>query len=179
MKRWSISKQFDFCYGHRVWTQVLNSEYSLDTQCACRHLHGHQGLIKVFLDGEVLERGMVTDFKHLNWFKKWLDDTLDHKFIIDMNDPLREVMFPLSFNSEVKDKLSNCRIVQKQVYQNSPQHIQELYEGLVLVDFIPTSENLSSWIASIIEKKMEPLGVKVSKVEFYETPKSCSTFINE
>lgn len=25
---WQISKSFDFCYGHRVWAQELNPEFS-------------------------------------------------------------------------------------------------------------------------------------------------------
>mgnify|MGYP003490605001 CR=1 FL=1 len=83
--KWTIDKQFDFCFGHRVWSQDLNTKYSLDGCLACRHLHGHQGKVKLFLGANNLKHGMVTDFKHTNIFKKWLDDTLDHKFIIDMN----------------------------------------------------------------------------------------------
>ena len=88
-RKWVIDKQFDFCYGHRVWSQQLNADYCAtgDACTRCRHLHGHQGEIHVFLEADELERGMVTDFKHLGWFKNFIDDNLDHKFIIDINDP--------------------------------------------------------------------------------------------
>lgn len=90
MGKWVIDKQFSFCYGHRVWSQQLHEDYceSNDTSCKCRHLHGHEGLVHVFLEGDELERGMVTDFKHLGWLKNFLDTNLDHKFIIDINDPI-------------------------------------------------------------------------------------------
>lgn len=91
---WDISKSFEFDYGHRVWSQKLNSEYSLDNKLACRHLHGHRGKVIVHLTSKKLENGMVTDFKHLNFFKKFLDDNVDHKFIFDINDP----MIPTIFN---------------------------------------------------------------------------------
>ena len=88
-KKWKIDKQFSFCYGHRVWSQQLEVEYCErgDANTKCRHLHGHEGLVHVFLEATNLERGMVTDFKHLGWLKNFLDDVIDHKFIIDMNDP--------------------------------------------------------------------------------------------
>ena len=93
---WKISKAFEFCYGHRVWSQELNPDYSLDPCLKCRHLHGHQGRIEVFLESSELNRGgMVTDFKHLNWFKQFLDDVLDHKFIIDIHDPFSNFASPL------------------------------------------------------------------------------------
>lgn len=91
---WKISKSFDFCYGHRVWSQELNPDYSLDSCLKCRHLHGHQGQVVIYLEAQKLENGMVTDFKHLSWFKAFLDDVLDHKFIIDINDPLFETLIP-------------------------------------------------------------------------------------
>jgi 6-pyruvoyltetrahydropterin/6-carboxytetrahydropterin synthase len=87
---WQISKEFDFCYGHRVWSQQLEPEFSLTGCLACRHLHGHQGKVIVYLQSTELKDGMVTDFHHLNWFKQFLDTTLDHKFIIDINDPLKD-----------------------------------------------------------------------------------------
>ncbi len=91
--KWEIAKQFDFCYGHRVWSQTLDVEFSMDSCLACRHLHGHQGRLMVYLSSDKLENGMVTDFHHLNWFKHFLDSTLDHKFIIDINDPLFQLFF--------------------------------------------------------------------------------------
>ena len=174
--KWIIDKQFDFCYGHRVWSQKLNAEFSLDSCLACRHLHGHQGKIKIYLKAEKLENGMVTDFKHLNWFKNWLDTVLDHKFIIDRNDPL---FFDLMSHYTKDDKfdeekffyfeegywLCNLNNIQNQA-------LIEKYEGMVVVDFVPTSENISAWLLEIARKKMEKLGVEVISLEFWETPKS-------
>ena len=90
MSKWKIDKQFSFDYGHRVWSQELNSDFTEngDTKTPCRHPHGHLGTVHVFLEGETLERGMVTDFKHLGWLKTFLDDSVDHKFILDVNDPI-------------------------------------------------------------------------------------------
>ena len=77
--KWVIDKQFSFCYSHRVWSQELKEDFCAtgDNQCKCRHWHGHEGLVHVFLEGDTLERGMVTDFKHLGWLKNFLDDQVN------------------------------------------------------------------------------------------------------
>ncbi|OPX27007.1 MAG: 6-pyruvoyl tetrahydrobiopterin synthase [Campylobacteraceae bacterium 4484_166] len=173
--RWEISKEFEFCYGHRVWSQTLNKNFALDDCLVCRHLHGHQGKVIVHLKGDKLKDGMITDFKHLNWFKKFLDDRVDHKFILDINDPLYETMLPLY--KEKKDLIyfdENYYLPDLTKIKNEPNHIREYVESFVLVDFVPTSENLSYWFISIVQKKMAKLGVEVSKVELYETSKSKS-----
>jgi 6-pyruvoyltetrahydropterin/6-carboxytetrahydropterin synthase len=183
---YKIAKQFDFCYGHRVWSQTLNSEYSLDSCLKCRHLHGHQGTIMIYLEAEELTDGMVTDFKHLNWFKKWLDDTLDHKFIIDREDPLFTTLLPhypkfsgvmdsRYYNFDILGKCWFPKLLPQEFFTTSPSQ-QEMYEGFVIVDFVPTSENLSKWIFDIVQEKMKPLGIKVSQVQYYETPKSQSNY---
>jgi len=174
--KWSISKEFDFCYGHRVWSQQLNIEFALDDCLMCRHMHGHQGKVKVSLESDTLEGGMVTDFKHLNWFKKFLDDTLDHKFIIDINDPLYETLLPkYADKKNLIEFEQGFKLPDMSVLENEPLHIKELYEGFVIVEFVPTSENLSAWLLQIAQKKMAKIGVHVSKLEFWETPKSKST----
>lgn len=175
--KWNISKEFDFCYGHRVWSQTLNSDFSLDSCLMCRHLHGHQGKIIVHLESEKLNNGMVTDFKHLNWFKKFLDDTLDHKFILDFNDPLFETLLPHYKNKT--DLISfdeGYKIFDLTKLKDAKTHLIEMYEGYIIVDFVPTSENLSAWLLNIVQKRMSKIDVKVSHVEFLETPKSKSTF---
>jgi 6-pyruvoyltetrahydropterin/6-carboxytetrahydropterin synthase len=132
------------------------------------------------LSAEELKSGMVTDFKHLNWFKEWLDSWLDHKFIIDLSDPLNFDM--------VSDFVDEVGVVDRAklnyhdtglytpklelLPKDAPQALIEKYEGFVFVDFVPTSENLTSWIFEIVSKKMKPLNVDVVAVEFWETPKS-------
>ena len=194
INKWVIDKQFDFCFGHRVHNQALNTKYSLDGCLACRHLHGHQGKVKLFLGANELQKGMVTDFKHTNIFKKWLDDVMDHKFIIDRNDPLFENLagdilltsdknlswyenLMVDYNSEydyarpdldhITDILSKLNISDAQ-----KQAIIEKYEGLIIVDFIPTSENLCKWWYEVANKMLNGLGIDVVAVEYWETPKS-------
>jgi 6-pyruvoyltetrahydropterin/6-carboxytetrahydropterin synthase len=178
--KWCIDKSFDFCYGHRVWSQKLDSKFSLDSCLACRHLHGHQGRIAIHLESQTLQDGMVTDFKHLNWFKAWLDAVLDHKFIIDRNDPL---FFDLmSHFCDEEGKMDETLMLRHEegywlanlsiLPQDSPDALLEKYVGMVVVDFVPTSENLTAWIAHIVSERMRELEVKVKAVEFWETPKS-------
>lgn len=190
----TIDKQFDFCYGHRVWNQELKEGFATDDKLVCRHLHGHQGKIHIYLQAESLERGMVTDFKHLGWFKAWLDNALDHKFIMDVNDPLLKYEFPKLLwptNDEVNPALIEAKYLPKTNNLEVSTHyevklselsfeeecVREKYEGLILVTFVPTSENISKWLHEIVQRKMDEIGVKVSKVEFNETPKSRATYV--
>jgi 6-pyruvoyltetrahydropterin/6-carboxytetrahydropterin synthase len=79
---YQIAKEFNFEFGHRVWKQQVNPEFSLSSVCACRFQHGHSATVVVRLCGEGLnEQGMVTDFKNLNWFKQFVDDVLDLSLI--------------------------------------------------------------------------------------------------
>jgi len=197
--KWVIDKQFDFCYGHRVWSQQLNADYCAtgDACTKCRHMHGHQGEIHVFLEADELERGMVTDFKHLGWFKNFIDDNLDHKFIIDLDDP----WFVQILNA--KPVYENGKLVRLSATQplntkegreikaievfvpgteklvgyaldvsdmSGPE--EEYYEGFFLVNFLPTSENLTKWMYECVKAKMDLINVRTTRVTLNETPKS-------
>ena len=193
-----IDKSFSFCYGHRVHNQRLDTRFteSGDACLACRHLHGHEGLIKIFLEEIITgknigETGMVTDFKHLGWAKNFIDDVLDHKMILDIKDPLLPHEVPEYCRSyhvsgtpvmpTVELDFAKC-IKQPEGYwvpnleylpKNTIQAVMEKYEGMVFVDFVPTSENLAAWLMTIAAKKMEGIpNVRVCAVEYWETPKS-------
>jgi 6-pyruvoyltetrahydropterin/6-carboxytetrahydropterin synthase len=171
--KWNIDKEFEFCYGHRVHSQVLDTpEYSINTMCKCRHLHGHQGKIKIGLSSDNLVNGMVTDFHNLNWFKKFLDDTLDHKFIIDINDPLFEQLTTLSKADSYPTNNEFGTYSTALLTDDSNPEMEELVQSFVIVDFVPTSENLSHWIFNLATQKMKGLGITVSYVDFWETPRS-------
>jgi 6-pyruvoyltetrahydropterin/6-carboxytetrahydropterin synthase len=74
-----VSRQIDFCYGHRL----------LNYEGKCRYLHGHNGRVIISLAAEELDdRGMVLDFgdiKHV--VSKWIDETLDHRMLLHRDDP--------------------------------------------------------------------------------------------
>jgi len=198
-----IDKSFSFCYGHRVHNQRLDTKFteSGDACLACRHLHGHEGLIKVFLEEtntgkNVSSTGMVTDFKHLGWFKNFLDDTLDHKMILDLRDPIlkeecgyllgddgdfdRKLLHKMPEGYRIPDLTKLTETLDRMenhfpdVYSKGERDaIFEKYEGMVFVNFVPTSENLAGWLLKIAQKKMKGIpGVKVCAVEYWETPKS-------
>lgn len=196
MSKFTIDKQFSLCYGHRTWTQQLIAGYAEDNFClSCRRMHGHEGTVHVFLEGDTLNpQQMVTDFRNLAWFKKFLDDVLDHRFVLDMNDPLAGVMmngildipnkkFTSSVTNSVMDLVEIAipgveRFVGYQLDISSIDSLNgEFYESFVLVDFCPTSENLSKFMFELTTQKMEKIGVHVSKIDWFETPKSRASYV--
>ena len=198
-EKWEIAKQFDLEYGHRVYNQVLDKEYSIDDCLCCRRLHGHHGTVIVYLEGTKLTRGMIVDFKFLNYLRRFIDDVLDHKFIIGKDDPNFEQMItrPSNWNATTavfdkdqwpliavpigeatsnKNPQLGYQIVPSAVESLVTPNVWEHLESFVIVDFVPTSENLSKWIQQIAQEKMDKLGIKVSRVQFFETPKSQSNY---
>lgn len=175
-----IDKTFEFCYGHRVWTQKLNGKYAADLKCACRHLHGHEGKMQVYLTADKLDQtGMVTDFRHLEWLKKWINTYIDHQFIIDSHDPLYDKiigadrkLYPVMVPDT--DHVAGYHIDLSDLEPDTPEY--EYFEGFMVVDFVPTSENLSSWMAELVDVKMKELNVTVHHIDWWETPKSRSVF---
>lgn len=91
-----VTKEIHFCYGHRL----------LNYSGKCRYLHGHNGKVEVELSAEKLdEKGMVRDFTEIKQIlQTWIDETLDHRMILNRKDPLREILQkagePLFFTDE-------------------------------------------------------------------------------
>lgn len=80
----TISRKFTFCYGHRL----------LHHAGKCVHLHGHNGTVQIDLRKEQLNsQGMVADFTDIkNSIGQWIDNTLDHRTILEEHDPLVQTL---------------------------------------------------------------------------------------
>lgn len=168
--KWVIDKEFHFEMGHRVWAQKLDRpDLSISTDCACKHLHGHSYAIKVFLGADQLDQSqMVTDFKNLNFMKEFVDNVLDHKFMVDVNDPNFEIITgtepPLTTNFE--------NFLNLGISEPSPnEQIQLHRNSFVLVDFVPTSENICKYLKLYAQERIGNFA-KVTAVELWETKKS-------
>lgn len=90
-KIYTVTKQIDFCYGHRL----------LNYEGKCRYLHGHNGRVEIVIAKETLDpKGMAYDFSEIKkMVKGWIDENLDHRMILNEQDPiipfLREMKEPL------------------------------------------------------------------------------------
>ena len=79
-----ISREFTFCYGHRL----------LNYEGKCSHPHGHNGRVRITLSADSLNKtGMVRDFSELKAIiGAWIERHLDHRMILARNDSLVEVL---------------------------------------------------------------------------------------
>ena len=167
---WSIDKEFHFEAGHRVWAQKLeHAHLSIETECACKHLHGHSYTVKVFLtSGQLDQSSMVTDFKNLNFMKKFLDDVLDHKFMLDINDPMFKLITGVQPPKDYV--LTNFTNLSELALHGTPEEL-EYRKSFVLVDFVPTSENICKYLKDYAQRQLNDVAT-VSAVELWETKKS-------
>jgi 6-pyruvoyltetrahydropterin/6-carboxytetrahydropterin synthase len=168
--KFTIDKSFSFEAGHRVWAQKLeHEELSISTNCYCKNLHGHSYEVKVFLSADELDySNMVTDFRNLEFFKKFLDDVLDHKFLIDINDPNFDII--TGCDLPTLDNFTNfTNLISLQPTAN--ERLQLHRGSFVLVDFVPTSENICKYLKIYAEAKIGHLAT-VEAVELWETKKS-------
>lgn len=187
MGKWVIDKVVgEFDYGHNVWVQDLDEVLSCGSKPKCLHRHGHRGKVIAYLTADELSaasENMVIDFNDMKIMTKWIDDTLDHKYLVDINDPANSDTFHHFWNG-TENNMHDVLILQEEgnwiidpiVYENMTQPMIDKYSSYVILNFVPTSENLSKWMYEVMSMKMASVGVKVHKIEWYETPKSRATY---
>ena len=122
-----------------------------DHASQCRHLHGHRYALEITLSGEVIEtegspaRGMLIDFGDVKAIaKQHIVDVWDHAFLAYRGD------------TAVVDFL-----------QGMPGH------KTVLLDVIPTAENLAAEAFRILEPLYTGVyrdQLRLERVRLYETP---------
>ena len=72
----TITKEFAFSASH-----VLDG---LPSWHPCSRMHGHNYVVTLELSApreQLNEHGFVRDYRELDDFKKWVDDTLDHRHL--------------------------------------------------------------------------------------------------
>jgi len=132
----TVSKDISFSAGHCL------ANYN----GPCHNFHGHNFLIKVAIQGPVLDnRGLLIDFTEIKEkVKKWVDRFWDHKFLISKND---------------------CRAKKLMKFKGS---------GIVLFHTNPTAENLSKHLFFICKNELKLKWVQ--SITVYETDTSCATY---
>lgn len=74
-------------YGHNIGLSAVFRQPLAHSHC--KFLHGYSLQFKfVFGCEELDERNWVVDFGGLKPLKRWLEDSFDHKVVVDMEDPM-------------------------------------------------------------------------------------------
>jgi 6-pyruvoyltetrahydropterin/6-carboxytetrahydropterin synthase len=74
-------------YGHNIGLSACFRQPHAD-HSHCRFLHGYSLQFKfVFACHELDNKNWVVDFGGLKPLKAWLEETFDHKVVLDVNDP--------------------------------------------------------------------------------------------
>ena len=184
---WIIDKVVgEFDYGHNVWVQNLDEVLSCGSEPKCLRQHGHRGKVIAYLTADKglisANSNMVIDFNDMKIMTKWIDSTLDHNYLIDINDPGCEDTFHHFWKEGVIDpavliwKEEGHWIINPDAYKDMSGHLYNKYRSFIILPFVPTSENLAKWMYDVMTDKMKSTGVKVHKIEWYETPKSRATY---
>lgn len=144
-----ISRKGNFDSGHRV----------LNEQFKCFNLHGHTYLYELTFSFENMEEiGYAIDFKEIKRvFCQWIDDILDHGMLLNPHDTS-----VIDTTNAIGTKLWLMSLSGEGNYCN------------------PSVENIAKEIFLAMELLSNtlyanaPTGLKIHKVQIYETP-NCST----
>jgi 6-pyruvoyltetrahydropterin/6-carboxytetrahydropterin synthase len=126
---YQVTKCIDFCYGHRL----------LNYDGKCKHLHGHNGRVEIEVSGEQLDqRGMLTDFGDIKRvMKTWIDEHLDHRMILNANDPALAYIQQSGEPHYVIDENPTAEAIAKLIYRQS--HVLGLPVSAVILWETPDS----------------------------------------
>lgn len=120
--------------------------YQHESKCA--HLHGHNYRIHFSIEAPELDKiGRVLDFSVIKTLLcEWLEDNWDHKFLIWENDPWKDVLI-----------------------ETDP-------EGVVVVPFNPTAENMARYLINIVgPQQLKDVDCTLVQVRIEETRKCLVT----
>jgi 6-pyruvoyltetrahydropterin/6-carboxytetrahydropterin synthase len=106
-----VTREIHFCYGHRL----------LDYGGKCRHLHGHNGVAVVTLEGPDLDAtGMLVDFVEIKHeVQRWIEETIDHAMILCRRDPLLPLLRERGERVFVMDDNPTAENIARLIYERA------------------------------------------------------------
>ena len=112
-------------YGHNIGLSACFRQPKAHSHC--RFLHGYSLQFKfTFEASELDERNWVVDFGGLKPLKAWLEDTFDHKVVLDKNDP-----FMYHFETLEQAKLAELTILDGVGVEKFAYHAWQFYDNHV------------------------------------------------
>jgi 6-pyruvoyltetrahydropterin/6-carboxytetrahydropterin synthase len=82
-------------YNHSIGLSAVFRQPHAD-HSHCKYLHGYSLAFKfTFGCDELDNKNWAVDFGGLRPLKQWLEDTFDHKTVIDINDPKKDKLLEL------------------------------------------------------------------------------------
>ncbi len=122
----------------------------------CRAFHGHRYAAELTCSADALNaQGMVIDFGIVKQVVgDWIDDNLDHTAILSKHDD----------DPAVRQIVASNESLGRPVY---------------LMDGAPTAENIARELAGVAQRLLAPYGVRVARVEVWETPNCHATWSAE
>ena len=136
----TAERYHDFCAGHRV--------YGHESKCA--HLHGHNYRVhfKIARMDHLDSVGRVLDFSLIKEkLSNWLEENYDHKFLIWVEDPLKNMLFDLD------------------------------PEGVIFTPFNPTAENIAQYLVeTIAPQQLKGTNCVLIECKIEETRKCSATY---
>jgi 6-pyruvoyltetrahydropterin/6-carboxytetrahydropterin synthase len=114
MSTFRVTREIDFCYGHRL----------LDYEGKCRYLHGHNGTAIITIEAQSLDhRGMVLDFSDIKKVVAgWIDDNLDHRMILQRRDPVVETLQKMGEPLFLLDANPTAENIAKLIFDVTKEH---------------------------------------------------------
>jgi 6-pyruvoyltetrahydropterin/6-carboxytetrahydropterin synthase len=106
----TITKEVYFCYGHRLMNHAGK----------CRNLHGHSVKAAISIAQDQLnDQCMVCDFSDIrDCVEKYIDEFLDHNFLLHKNDPIVPVLVENKERFLVLDEHPTAEVISKMIYQH-------------------------------------------------------------
>ena len=113
-----VSRQIDFCYGHRL----------LNYDGKCKHLHGHNGRAVITIASDQLDdRGMVLDFTDIkNTVSTWIDENLDHRMILNRQDPAVSILEQLGEPMYLIDDNPTAENIAKLIFESTRKKVSKM-----------------------------------------------------
>ena len=104
-----VSREIDFCYGHRL----------LNYDGKCKYLHGHNGRAIITIESATLdERGMVLDFSDIKKVvSTWIDEKLDHCMLLQRTDPVVPMLQKMGEPLFLMDENPTAENIAKLIYE--------------------------------------------------------------
>lgn len=141
----TITKEFHFSAAHRLIGHPK-----------CGRLHGHNYVVTVELEALRLVGGMVLDYGELDVIKRYIDDRLDHRYLVSKEciDADDVYYYAALRSADVNDRI------------NRSHDVSEL----------PIGRSTAEELAEFLYGEFHAMFSAVSGVEVQETPSTSAIF---